>query len=575
MGIPDGVAVDSAGNLYIADFDNQRVLKLTGVVTCGGTGGGGIYNTGTMTLNNNTVSRNIHGGIENNRGGTMTLNNSIVSNPVSGFTVDPSQGNVTDGTFLSPPRNYGGPTETMLPLPGSAAICAGQLSLVPVGITADQRGQPRTTTYGSTSCVDAEAVQTHYALTFAQQPTDVAVNTAMSPAPAVQLSEGGAPFTATSAAIGLTLSGPGNLSNGSASTSTSNGIATYTGLSVDTAATGDTLTATLQLGGTYAISSPASSPFAVYGTAVTASVTAANKVYDGTAAATITGCSLTGVLAADVGKVSCGVASASFADVNVGNGKTVTASSITLTGSAAGRYTLSSTSATTTANITPVTLTVTVNSTAITAGAAIPALTYTITGFIAADNSSVVSGTATLTITLPAGSPAGSYPITFSTTNLTAPNYYSFTYVEGLLDIIGTAQLSAPLLLELVPGSATSGGAGFTLTVDGANFAANSVVLWNGAVRATTFVSSTQLTAAMLAQDIANESTSLVTVANPAPNASTLPAQPFAVVSAYSGGRDQWQHHRGRGRRQWQSRIDSDGVGSWSPARRSHGMARA
>ncbi len=89
-----------------------------------------------------------------------------------------------------------------------------------------------------------------------------------------------------------------------------------------------------------------------------------------------------------------------------------------------------------------------------------------------------------------------------------------------------------PLLFSLSSTSATAGGAGFTLTVNGANFATNSVVLWNGAVRATTYVSSTQLTAAILAQDIANESTSLVTVANPAPNPGTSPAQPLAVMSA-------------------------------------------
>jgi uncharacterized protein (TIGR03437 family) len=56
-------------------------------------------------------------------------------------------------------------------------------------------------------------------------------------------------------------------------------------------------------------------------------------------------------------------------------------------------------------------------------------------------------------------------------------------------------------------------------------------VLWNGAVRATTFVNSTQLTAAILSADIATEGTNLVTVANGAPTPATSAAQPFAVVS--------------------------------------------
>ena len=111
---------------------------------------------------------------------------------------------------------------------------------------------------------------------------------------------------------------------------------------------------------------------------------------------------------------------------------------------------------------------------------------------------------------------------------MTAANY-TFTYVGGVLEVYNTSQ---PLALWLSPGNATMGGTGFTLTVSGANFSPNSVVLWNGAVRATTYVSSTQLTATILAQDVARESTGLVTVANPAPNPGTSPAQPFAVMAA-------------------------------------------
>ena len=95
---------------------------------------------------------------------------------------------------------------------------------------------------------------------------------------------------------------------------------------------------------------------------LTASVTSAAKVYDGTSTATITACTLTGVLAADVGNVSCTAGGATFVNKNVGNGKTVTATGITLGGSAAGKYSLSLTTATTTANITtrPITVTVAV-----------------------------------------------------------------------------------------------------------------------------------------------------------------------------------------------------------------------
>jgi sugar lactone lactonase YvrE len=95
-------------------------------------------------------------------------------------------------------------------------------------------------------------------------------------------------------------------------------------------------------------------------TAVAASVTAANKTYDGTTTATITSCTLTGVAAADQGNVTCAAASASFASADVGTGITVTAAGITLSGSAAGAYMLSSTTAAASANISQATPVVTV-----------------------------------------------------------------------------------------------------------------------------------------------------------------------------------------------------------------------
>ena len=173
-------------------------------------------------------------------------------------------------------------------------------------------------------------------------------------------------------------------------------------------------------------------------------------------------------------------------------------------------------------------LTVTANNVAQVYGSPIPMLAYAITGFVNGDTSAVVSGAASLTTTATVNSQVGTYPITFSTESLTAANY-TFTYVVSVLEVYNTSQ---PLALWLSPGNTTMGGAGFTLTVSGANFSPNSVVLWNGAVRATTYVSSTQLTATILAQDVARESTGLVTVANPAPNPGTSPAQPFAVVAA-------------------------------------------
>ena len=83
-------------------------------------------------------------------------------------------------------------------------------------------------------------------------------------------------------------------------------------------------------------------------------VTVANKAYDRTLSATLTSCTVTGVVAGET--VTC-TGSATFATASVGVGKPVTVSGLTLTGAAARNYTLATTTATTTAAITAVSVT--------------------------------------------------------------------------------------------------------------------------------------------------------------------------------------------------------------------------
>ncbi len=90
-----------------------------------------------------------------------------------------------------------------------------------------------------------------------------------------------------------------------------------------------------------------------------------------------------------------------------------------------------------------------------------------------------------------------------------------------------TVQTSAPTITGISPTSAIAGGGAFTLTVNGTNFVSGSTVDFNGNARATTFVSSTQLTAAILASDIATAGTFNVTVTNPGGGTSNLAS--FAV----------------------------------------------
>jgi CSLREA domain-containing protein len=174
----------------IANFGTLTVTNNTfsGNSASGGGAGGGIANNGTLTVTNSTFSGNsavgggAGGGITNDV--TLTVTNSIFSGNsgtnaggiynsdqvndsnnvffnnatenASGFTLSATDVTGKDPMLL-PLGNYGGPTETMLPLPGSPAICVGSSSLVPSGVTTDQRGFPL-----DASCVDAGAVQTNY-----------------------------------------------------------------------------------------------------------------------------------------------------------------------------------------------------------------------------------------------------------------------------------------------------------------------------------------------------------------------------------------------------------------------------
>ncbi len=71
---------------------------------------------------------------------------------------------------------------------------------------------------------------------------------------------------------------------------------------------------------------------------------------------------------------------------------------------------------------------------------------------------------------------------------------------------------TTPTITSISPATAYSGDPGFTLTVIGTNFTSSSVVRWGGSDKTTTFASSTQLTASILAADVSATGTIAVTV---------------------------------------------------------------
>ena len=174
----DGGGIANTGTLSLINCtiaDNRAVGAADGL----GGDGGGIANSGTLTLTDCTIAGNSAagaaglvvgdgGGIANS--GSATLANTIVAtNTATGTTPNgpdifgtvTSQGYnlignssggsgfvATDLLNVNPVigilQNNGGPTPTMAVLPGSPAIAAGNVLLIPSGITTDQRGLPRT-----------------------------------------------------------------------------------------------------------------------------------------------------------------------------------------------------------------------------------------------------------------------------------------------------------------------------------------------------------------------------------------------------------------------------------------------
>ncbi|PSL42900.1 gliding motility-associated-like protein [Chitinophaga niastensis] len=124
-----------------------------------------------------------------------------------------------------------------------------------------------------------------------------------------------------------------------------------------------------------------------------------------------------------------------------GNTVTITGTgSVTIAADQAGNSNYSAApQSTQTFSINKATLTITANNKTKAYLQANPTLDYTITGFVNADNSSVVSGTATINTTAVSNSAPGTYPITVSAGNLSAANY-SFSFVNGSISITQAAQ---------------------------------------------------------------------------------------------------------------------------------------
>jgi hypothetical protein len=106
-------------------------------------------------------------------------------------------------------------------------------------------------------------------------------------------------------------------------------------------------------------------------------------------------------------------------------------------------------------------LTVTATNVSVPYGAAIPALQFTVAGFVGKDTSAVVSGAPAETTTAKVGSAVGTYSIAIALGTLKATNY-TFTFKNGTLTVTSLGVAAAPVFQ--LPGGTYTGTQSVTLT---------------------------------------------------------------------------------------------------------------
>src|SRR6202011_1867538 len=167
--------------------------------------------------------------------------------------------------------------------------------------------------------------------------------------------------------------------------------------------------------------------------AVTASITASDKNYDGTNTATIASCTIPGKVGSDDVACSVPAGDATFASSSASSTpQTVTATGITLTGTAAGNYMLSSTTATTTAKINTAALVITASSGTMTFGGTPPMISAMYSGFATGETAANLMTQPVCGTTATSVSPVGTY---VSSCSGAVDSNYMISYVPGIVTV--------------------------------------------------------------------------------------------------------------------------------------------
>ena len=229
--------------------------------------------------------------------------------------------------------------------------------------------------------------------------------------------------------------------------------------------------------GNYAISNAAVTDLAdILARAITATLSANDRTYDGTTAATGT-LSLNGVVAGDT--VAAGAGSLSFDNRNAGIGRTVTANGITLSGADAGNYTVNAT-ATDLADILARAISATLSANGrVYDGTTIATGTLGLNGVLSGDQVSVSAGsiafdsrnagtrTATASGLALSGADAGNYTITGTASGsaVITPRALTATATADSRTYDGTTNASGRIALSgLISGDTVTGTASYRFT---------------------------------------------------------------------------------------------------------------
>ncbi|MBI1761329.1 MAG: hypothetical protein HYR56_07835 [Acidobacteria bacterium] len=394
----DHVSGDNLTTSYAsATFNNKNVgtakpVSVTGI-TLGGTDAGNYtFNTTAATTANITAKPITVNAVADSKvydgtttsGGTPTITPGLASGDTPGFTQAFDSKNVGPRTLNASGAvsdGYSGNNYTLTFVPASGSISARALTVSASGVNKVYDGNTTATVTLADNRVSGDVFTDSYtSAAFADKNVGTGKPVSVSGISISGMDAGNYTFNST-AATTANITARGLTVTATASNKVYDGNTTASVALADNRVSGDTFTInigsatfdTKNVGigktvtvsgitlsgadaGNYSANTSTTTTANITPLALTGSITADNKVYDGTTAATIATRTLSGVVGSDA--VSYVGGTATFADKHAGNGKTVTATGLSLSGGDAGNYTVNSTAATT-ANITKRGLTIT------------------------------------------------------------------------------------------------------------------------------------------------------------------------------------------------------------------------